>query len=567
MKIAIGINTYTSNLKNRQQMCMDALRKVKAKFNDIVELYNVQYEDDNFEFEGFTKLSKLKRKPYNILEEYFDHDGLIDLYNTQFKEHMPGIKDSRMVSVKEVIEVLSDVDCDKFVFINDDIVMSDRFIKTILDNPNYDCYPASRLHLFDFESLDGKFTPEAYSVHGFDGYCFTKEWWKKQQHNFPDYILGKPYWDTHYFTLCQLLGNAMTLNKVPAVLFHPEHQSTACTDMDVLARYNEDIFNRDLICKQLWFRYVYNVLLKRPTVGNIKWYQPFPNEVQLEHDLFKKTISLGIQPKPHKEFKPLELSKKEEFDAFLPCAPKDGIKLKFMVEGLIKNAIGLKDIHICTPKPIEKLDIDYPIYYHTDREVLPNINPFMWKFRPNWTFQQFLKLFQNVTNTEYYVTVDIDSVLSRPIHFFEDGHPVWHVGWRQNHLPYFLFNQYVMGLEKVKDHTYICDMNFFNKAIINQMIDVSGYTLDEFINVSYQIISGGCHIAEPEIYGNFAEKYYPGLYKYKKAKQYKFGKDHSANPNDVPWTVDEIKELIKGKEDYDMVQMHSWCISNGDHWK
>lgn len=571
MKIAIAISSYKQepDLLNRQQMCLESLRRVKNKFPEV-DLFNVQYVDEDINYDDFTPLKVLTKTSYEILLDYFDHHGLVDLYNEKFDPYMEDIKTTRIPSVKQILDSVKDLeDYTHILFVNDDIVVSDRLIKTIKDNPDYDCYPASRLHLFDFDDIDGDFTPEAYSVHGFDAYCFNREWWINNRNNFHDLLVGKPYWDTHFFALCQLLGKTLTLNKLPAVLFHPEHESTSCTSNDILSQYNEDIFSRDLVCKQLWFRYVYDVLLKRPEVNNIKWYQPFPNEVELERKMFKDTMSAGVEPFECKvldrELK--QPAKEKEFDVFLACAPKDNIKLKYMLRGLIQNVDGIKDIHICSPKPIPKFEADTNIYYHLDKEVLPDVDPLKWKFRPNWCFQQFLKLFQTVTSTDYYLTLDIDSVINRPMKFFEDDHPIWYTGWRQNHLPYFLFNKYMLELDKVVDHTFICDMNFFNKTIINEMMSMYNFTPSSFAEKSYNIMTQGCHIGEPELYGNFAEKYYPGLYKYKPAKQYHFGKDHSNDPSAVPWTEQEIQELLKDKEDYDMIQMHSWCAGFENHWQ
>jgi hypothetical protein len=568
MKFSIGINTYknTNELENRQLLCIQALQKLSNKF-DNVSLFNVQYEDENIEIDNFTKLQSLTKNSHDILEDYFNHHGLRELYVKEFETHMDSIKEKRIPAVKHIIDALAETDCTHIIFLNDDIVASDRMIKQIQENSDYDCYPMSKLHLFDFDSLDGDFKPESYSVHGFDGFCFRKDWWINNRNNFHEQLIGKPYWDTHFFALCQLLGRTFTLNKLPPVIFHPEHSSTSCTDIDILAKYNEDIFNRDINCKQLWYNYVYNVLLKRPEVNGIKWYKPFPNEKELESNMFKGYICKGVKP-----FKEIDIilkqpSREKEFDAFLPCAPKDMIKLKYMLRGLIKNAKGLKSIHICTPKSIPEFEVDFPIYYHLDREVLPNIDPLRWKFRPNWCFQQFLKLFQEVTTTDYYLTVDIDTTLNRPMTFFDGDNPIWYEGWRQNHLPYFLFNKYMLELDKVADHTFICDMNFFNKTIINEMLRKYDMTVEEFAEKSFDITSASCHIAEPEIYGNFVMKNYPDLYKIKKAKQFHTGKDHSNNPNAVPWTEKEIIELLKDKEDYDMVQMHSWCAGFEDHWK
>jgi hypothetical protein len=569
MKISIGINTYKpfDQLEVRQKLCIESLLKVQSMSDVEIELYSLQFEDEAFEIEGFNRLSVLKDKPYDLLTEYFDHHGLVEIYEERFKVDMPSIKGDKRPHMQELFNALSNTDCDYFIFLNDDIVLSDRFITQMKENPNYDSYPASRIHVYDMVDLSGTGMPESYSVHGFDGFGIRKEWWEKQKFNFPKELLGKPYWDVHYFTLCQLLGSAFTLNKLPPVMYHPHHDSTSCTTDDILSKYNTDVFQRDVICGQLWWRYVQGVLLKRPEVGGIKWWTPFPEEVRLERELFQSAVSHGITPNDQKDFSPVTLTDSKEFDAFLPCAPKDMIKLRFAVEGIIKNVKGLKDIHICTPKPIPKLDIDYPIYYHLDKEVMPTIDPLKWKFRPNWIFQQFLKLFQTVTSTEYYLIVDLDTVINRPMSMFEGDNPIWYTGWRQNHLPYFLFNLYMMNLEKTADHTFICDMNFFNRKIIDQMLDINNYTVDSFADKSYDLISNGCHIAEPEIYGSFVTKYYPELYNCKAAKQYIFGKDHSQDPNAVPWGHQEITELLKNKEDYDMVQMHSWCAGFEDHWK
>ena len=55
-------------------------------------------------------------------------------------------------------------------------------------------------------------------------------------------------------------------------------------------------------------------------------------------------------------------------DIFIPAAPKDFIKLHYAIKSLIENIKEISDIHICTPFPINKLTLDYPIYYHLDKK-------------------------------------------------------------------------------------------------------------------------------------------------------------------------------------------------------
>ena len=568
MKISIGINTYKQekDFTDRQKFCVESLRKVKAIYPDIVELYNITFEDEDIKLEGFTSLPKLKIKVKEVLDDYFrvyikecdeTRQNLINNYN------------KRLPSVYEIFEVLSEQNSDYFLFLNDDIILSDRFIKNILDNLGYDSYPASRIHLLNFKGLDDKeITMESYSVHGFDAFAINTKWWKKQHYNFPNYILGKPYWDTHYFTLCQLFGNAFVLNKLPPVMFHPEHASTSCTTTDIALQYNEDIFNRALIIKQLWFTYVHKVLLMRKPSNGCKWMIPFNNEPELEKGYFKQAITLGFTSPTDNKQMPLKITSNHKVDVILPCAPKDYIKLPYALESVQKHIKELGNIHICTPNRIGVVSNDSNVFYHLDMEVLPNVKPELWKFRPNWIYQQMIKLFQNITDTEYYLTYDVDGILNRTLPMFNGEHPIWYKGWRQNEISYSMFNHYFLGLEKTKPHTFIGDLCFFNKIIIKDMLSRYNLTPETFVQKSYDLVKYPCHIGEPELYGSYFSKYYPDLYEVRDIKQYHYGKVQ----NDVMvvnWTKGEIEALVAQykDQDYDIIQMHSWCGDSKNYWE
>ena len=98
--------------------------------------------------------------------------------------------------------------------------------------------------------------------------------------------LGRSYWDIVYFTKCATNSNIRIINKLPPVIFHVEHQSTAAHENDIYTKHNEEIVKNYADMSKWWF-YVYNVLLKRPTVNNIKWWQPLENEQELEKKIFK----------------------------------------------------------------------------------------------------------------------------------------------------------------------------------------------------------------------------------------------------------------------------------------
>jgi hypothetical protein len=252
------------------------------------------------------------------------------------------------------------------------------------------------------------------------------------------------------------------------------------------------------------------------------------------------------------------------YDAFLPCGVKDITKLPYVVYSLIKYAKNIKDIHICTQEKINPINLnfkDHKIYYHIDSDVLRFVDRKKWMFRPNWTFQQMLKLFQNVTDTEYYLAFDVDGVLNRQVTFQEEEKPIWYIGWEQNHSPYFCFSKKIINVDRLSNHTFIGDMGFFKKEFINKMLLNNSYTIESFIKKSYEIVQYDCHMSEYELYGNFVHSLNPNFYKIKNIKQLHFGVRND-NPNFM-WSYKEIEEHISKhrKEDVDIIQMHTWCGS------
>jgi hypothetical protein len=264
MKIIISINNFKKeeNLNPREKMCIDSLHKLKKLYPHI-KLVNLTFEDEQFAtLTGFENIHCLKQIPKNITQK-------------------------KIPFVNEIFDNLASTDADYFIFINNDILVSNRFIKAILENPNYDCFPASKLHFTKLDSIDDlECLPDSLSVHGFDGFGIKCNWWKQNKQHFKPILLSRAYWDTYFYCKCQLYGNSLTLNKPPAVLFHLDHSSTSM-EQDSGNSYNEQIFIQDpdnLV--QRWFSYVQNILLKRSSYNNIKWYVPFDNEIEIEKKYF-----------------------------------------------------------------------------------------------------------------------------------------------------------------------------------------------------------------------------------------------------------------------------------------
>jgi len=254
MKITIVINGYKqeSELLPREKFCLESLKICQEKNKDD-SLFLVKNKIDSIQYDNFKTLE-------------IDHA-------------------TRYPFVNDIIDVLATTDCDLICFLNNDIILNNTFFKLL--KPQYETYAASRAHLYELNSLNEPLKIESYSIHGFDLFCFKKEWWLKNKNLFPKMYLGRSYWDTVFFTKCATNSNIHIINKHPPVIFHVEHQSTAAQENDVCTKHNEDIAKNYTDMNKWWY-YVYNVLLKRPTINNIKWWQPLENELELEKTIFKK---------------------------------------------------------------------------------------------------------------------------------------------------------------------------------------------------------------------------------------------------------------------------------------
>jgi hypothetical protein len=259
-------------------------------------------------------------------------------------------------------------------------------------------------------------------------------------------------------------------------------------------------------------------------------------------------------------------------DLFLPCAPKDLFRIKLVLKHALKHVKEINNIHICTPSVIEKIDIDLPIQYHIDTDVLPNVNPYGWRFRPNWIYQQMLKLFQQVTETEYYYTLDADTLIIKDLPLFENDKPIWYRGFDQPGsygIPvasqYRRFNSLFFPdyNEQLHTQTFIGDMCLFNSEINKQILKHINMSKEEFITDSQKITHGACHISESEFYGYYILDQLPDLYVYKKLNQMEKGKLQT-DPYSTNWNIEEVKNIIAQgiKENFDVISMHSWCISS-----
>jgi hypothetical protein len=261
-KIALGVNLFGKSV--RTDLCIQSLVALKKKFPDVIDLYNIQFVDESIKGREHPDIKTLR-----VLTES----------NHNYIQGTP----RTIPMMKEVFDKLADLNYDYFCFTNDDIIISDRYIKFFLET-NYDCYPASRLAIEPISTLTDSITADHYQVAGFDTFCIRTEWWKENSDKFPTYILGHPCWDVHYATLCLRFGQSRLCNDWPAPTFHIKHGQGGDQYEDVLTQFNNKTYwQPHTFDVDMWHNYLFNVLLVRP---GINYWQPHENEVELERKYF-----------------------------------------------------------------------------------------------------------------------------------------------------------------------------------------------------------------------------------------------------------------------------------------
>lgn len=281
-----------------------------------------------------------------------------------------------------------------------------------------------------------------------------------------------------------------------------------------------------------------------------------------------------------------------DYEVVIPAAEKDYNKLNYL----------LSSLHYLNPQPkrvniihnsetlfILRLNDPWKVLYFNEKEVL-DLDPNAAKLfrRPPWIYQQFLKLFQNVTSTNWYLVLDSDIILNKQIDLLDkNGKPKFFLGNDQNHKPYFRYSQDMFGFGREYNHSFISEIMLFDKRVCNVLIAEYHYHMGkqddygtgakdyhqrkymslnfsdaddgrlESINEIYKLTCMGATDAwipaDYEIYGNFVYKTFPMLYSMEKIKTSMRGKYNS-------WTDEELESYIEEMKgtDYDTFTAHTW---------
>lgn len=242
-------------------------------------------------------------------------------------------------------------------------------------------------------------------------------------------------------------------------------------------------------------------------------------------------------------------------DVLIVTAPKDYNKLKFAYDSIMQNVDGVDEVVCISPVEIPDKYLPSNVFSFLDAEVLDfDFSLIHMKHRRGWYRQQFIKLFQEVTTTNYLV-VDSDIFICRKLKISEKQ-PIFYLGQDQKHQPYFNLMKDLVNLDRVYQHSFICELMYFKKEIIDSMLQYLKVDQYEFFLKCVEYINkanDASGFSEYELYGNYTTKYFPGVYQYENLRVL-----HQAKKR--LWTDDEIWDYIKQNMDkeYDILTMHSW---------
>jgi hypothetical protein len=243
----------------------------------------------------------------------------------------------------------------------------------------------------------------------------------------------------------------------------------------------------------------------------------------------------------------------DNFDVLIVSHEKDFNKLPLVIQSIKNNIIGFDKIHIITNADF--FINDERVVVHNEKNIL-DADFGKFKYRPNWCYQQLIKLLQNVTR-DWYLVIDADTIITRMLTPIANGNAKFYINQNeQNFKPYFNFAK-KLKINKIVNETFISEIMMFNRQYVKELFSLNNLkTNDEILNFMYKNITEKSQLSEYELYGNFISKYHPDEYETKKIFSWGFGRGNF----DVNfWNPQRISVMIDvyGK-DHDLMTFHTY---------
>lgn len=250
MNISIGINIFKDY--KRQDFCIEVLNKLVTRYNNI-SLYNITFEDEKNYTLGFNHLPLLKRKAKDIINNSISEKPI----------------------AKDFFDALATTNCDYFLFLNSDILLTEKIIKFLLKG-KYETYSFSRADCYKIDSLDN-ILPYRIEIAGFDAWAVNKTWWLNNRNHFENYIYAEHLWDVAFAIEMYNRSNSFLGNK-EIYICHEKHE-LKWNEFSPEAVHNSNLWSNTPYHKN-WHKFIYSYLVKRLPCGQFLY--PLPDELEQE---------------------------------------------------------------------------------------------------------------------------------------------------------------------------------------------------------------------------------------------------------------------------------------------
>ena len=256
MKLAIGINIFGNS--KRQNHCIDVLKKLCFKKENI-NLYNITFENEKNDHPEFIHLPLLKTKAKDTIDNSISQKPI----------------------VKQFFDILSDQNSDYFLFLNSDILISNKLLKLIFKK-EYDTYCFSRHDIYEIDDYESPVQPFRIEIAGFDAWVVKNNWWKNNNNLFKNYVYAEHLWDVDYTLTMYNNSNCCLCNK-EFYIAHEKHQLN-WNEHSLEAQHNSNLWEKTQYPDR-WKKFIYENLVFRLPHG--QFLNPLENEKFLENQLLK----------------------------------------------------------------------------------------------------------------------------------------------------------------------------------------------------------------------------------------------------------------------------------------
>lgn len=278
----------------------------------------------------------------------------------------------------------------------------------------------------------------------------------------------------------------------------------------------------------------------------------------------------------------------QKVDVFIPCSAKDSTQLQYGLKLLVKYVKNVGNIHISMPDKLDSIDVEvdgHRVYYYNDEEILPRTYIKFCGFRPNWIYQQLLKLLQHVTQTPWFFCIDADCLIVKNFDLFSNGKA--NLFCMPNVMDESAFIRFIARASggdlatwnenEYAQTTYIADMQMFNRNIIDNMITKYFHSYQEFYQFtvmntywtnSPHIRRQSMFISEYEMYGRFCEKYFNDAVQLTPFKKLQIDRNVDSQ-NSIAYNANDIQSLIDEAvmKNVDVLKLQSNCAASDNQYK